>query len=195
MFHVEHPSKARSAARGYSLVGTRNLLGRQANRSLANPGPWGKPLSMPSPRTPLICEVSTMHHPRRGLRGKGRMRGSAACIASPILSTARSVTRSKMRWTSANPPRALHGCERRVEPSSRTTSRRKAAFFFWDSASVTLKLRAEQSGSESPGSPAPEPKSSTVSTSAGILWAARRHSAKCSRTRTSGSRTAVRFIF
>jgi len=109
--------------------------------------------------------------------------------ASSILSTARRVTASNSRSSASTLPAKTRAFS---SESVRTASRRKAAFFNWDSARTT-RISGRQRAIGTPGKPPPEPKSSSVQIPAGKFCAAKMLSPKCLWIIPSGVRMAVRF--
>ncbi len=114
---------------------------------------------------------------------------AAPRTASAIRSTARKVTQSN----TAPSVSARCPCTFADIPSTRTASRRNAAFFPWDSHNVTT-ISGRHKAIGIPGKPAPDPKSSRELSPLGKAWAQAIHSTKCRVRIPVSSRIAVRFI-
>lgn len=118
-----------------------------------------------------------------------RSKPAAETIASCIRSTARRVTQSNFRPSVS--ARLL--CTLQPRPKVLTTSLRKAAFLFCDSARKT-RISGRQRAIGTPGNPAPEPRSNKWPIAGGSERAVIMHSRKCRRNIPSSSRMAVRFV-
>jgi hypothetical protein len=127
--------------------------------------------------------VMIMIHPESDTRC------DAADVAASIRSTARKITQSKVavRFSARSP------CTVVLRAKLRTASLRKAAFLFWDSASV-IEISGRHRAIGIPGNPGPEPKSSSVRTPAGTAAEQAIDSTKWRETISSGSRIAVRLV-
>jgi len=149
----------------------------------------GSPQAKGSPAAVFSCSnsdsvvISASHF-------ESATRGAAAATAFGILSTARSVTQSKLS------SKFSARCAKTFAwiPSKRTASCKKAAFLPCDSASVTV-ISGRQSAIGIPGNPAPEPKSSREAIPLGRKRATSMDSTKCREMIPSSSRIAERFTF
>ncbi len=122
-------------------------------------------------------------------RPPGLVSLEAAATACSMRSTARRVTQSNCSSRFSALPASTRASSWRL----RTTSRRKAAFLFCDSAKVTL-ISGRQIAIGTPGNPAPLPKSRTVAIPTGKAWAPAIDSTKWRLIIPPASRIAVRFI-